>query len=121
MRKRTLLVLLAAGALITGGYLWAHETCEEVNTAPLLGASTNMNEPVNILPPENTTFTRAVSPENGSAEVENGVIRYTPDSGFTGTDSFAYLAKACSRCLDEQCCAEYIFIGSTVTVVVDPI
>ncbi len=29
-------------------------------------------------------------PDNGTAEIENGQIRYTPDSGFHGTDTFAY-------------------------------
>ena len=32
-------------------------------------------------------------PSNGTATVENGKIVYTPNSGFTGTDTFTYIVS----------------------------
>ncbi len=39
---------------------------------------------------DNLTITNVASPSNGTATVVNGSIVYTPNSGYVGTDSFAY-------------------------------
>ncbi len=36
------------------------------------------------------TITSVGNPQNGSAQIVNGQIRYTPNAGFDGTDSFTY-------------------------------
>jgi hypothetical protein len=37
---------------------------------------------------------KAFKPAHGSASIENGRIRYTPNPGFQGSDSFKYMAQA---------------------------
>lgn len=37
---------------------------------------------------------KAFKPEHGSVSIENGGVRYTPDAGFEGSESFRYMAQA---------------------------
>ncbi len=62
-------------------------------------ATTHLNQPINIYVVGNDTdtdgdqlFVAAVldGPTNGSASFSGGAIRYTPNSGFAGTDAFNY-------------------------------
>ncbi len=39
---------------------------------------------------DSLTLVGVTDPANGTAEIVDGAIRYTPDSGFSGPDSFAY-------------------------------
>lgn len=39
------------------------------------------------------TITAVSKPKNGAAQIVSGKIRYTPDPGFVGTDSFTYTAS----------------------------
>jgi hypothetical protein len=39
------------------------------------------------------TLTGVSNPANGSAAIENGQIRYTPDTGFSGTETFTYAVE----------------------------
>jgi hypothetical protein len=61
-------------------------------------ASTDQETPLDIDVLENDTglgdtpliLTIEVAPENGSAEIVEGLIRYSPDEGFVGEDAFSY-------------------------------
>jgi Bacterial Ig domain len=72
--------------------------------------------------PETGSVTLLVTPQNGSATVESGLlVTYTPASGFTGEDSFEY--EACNDKADnpgggiglEKNCDT-----ATVSIIVDP-
>ena len=39
------------------------------------------------------TYAIGTPPENGTATATFGGIQYTPDAGFTGTDTFTYVAN----------------------------
>ena len=60
--------------------------------------TTNVNEAVNIDVLDNDSgigleFVSVDNPQNGTAVIVGNIIRYTPDSGFTGTDKFWYDIK----------------------------
>jgi hypothetical protein len=42
---------------------------------------------------DNTTITITKQPQHGSVEVVNGKVKYTPNSGYSGSDSFKYTVK----------------------------
>jgi outer membrane protein OmpA-like peptidoglycan-associated protein len=85
-----------------------HETTASVtvtvvapNSAPAAvddTASTNVGQPVTInvlgndTDPDGDTLSiiSTTSPANGTASIVNGEIVYTPNAGFTGTDTFTY-------------------------------
>ncbi|MGN7837035.1 Ig-like domain-containing protein [Stenotrophomonas sp. 22385] len=57
------------------------------------GTTTVLNVTVNDTLPTNPTITVSVAPANGTATVNgDGTISYTPNAGFTGSDSFTYQA-----------------------------
>ena len=74
----------------------------ETNAAPVAqndSATTDQGTPVTIDVLENDTdpdgdqinLMAAGEPANGSVLIENGSVIYTPDEGFSGTDSFTYM------------------------------
>ena len=86
-------------------------------TAALDEAETTVGKPVDIDVTDNdignldaTTLTELSPPANGdiSVDTNTGIVTYTPDAGFSGTDSFRY--QICD--LNNEC------TSATVTVVV---
>jgi hypothetical protein len=58
------------------------------------------------------------SPSHGTAQLgANWTIIYTPDTGFTGTDSFVYFVNGCLQCFNGWC-SEPDIDDATVTVTV---
>ena len=67
-----------------------NEASTPVNTSVLIDVLVNDSDPNgNALSVESVT-----DPANGSAVIETGQVRYTPEAGFTGTDAFDYTALA---------------------------
>lgn len=58
-------------------------------------------------------------PNHGTAQlIQGSTIRYTPDPGFTGTDSFIYTVSGCLQCHNGWC-SEPDYDTATVTVTVN--
>ncbi|MGH2711435.1 MAG: Ig-like domain-containing protein, partial [Actinomycetota bacterium] len=78
-------------------------------TPVAVGVSANDTDPDGNLDPSTVQVTS--NPSNGSVScANNGVCTYTPDPGFSGSDSFEY----------EVCDTNGACDGATVTVTVDP-
>lgn len=72
--------------------------------------TTSRNTPVTFSPLDNDTDTPEndlVSfgqPAHGTAELVGlDAIKYTPDTGYTGSDSFTYTLFGCLQCFDGWC------------------
>ncbi|NNE29615.1 MAG: Ig-like domain-containing protein, partial [Saprospiraceae bacterium] len=50
------------------------------------------------------------SPDNGTATIDNGVIIYEPDAGFTGVDHFTY--KTCTPFFDCEIADVYVHVSN---------
>ena len=82
-------------------------------------ASTTVDAVVNIDVLANDTYPAgaipsievSTNPTNGTATVESGKIKYTPNSGFTGSDTFSYIFTDTNSSISE---------AATVTVTVNP-
>ncbi|MAD89651.1 MAG: hypothetical protein CMK64_08115 [Pseudoalteromonas sp.] len=77
-------------------------TVTVVNDAPILvgqSLTTNEDNALDIsltasdVDSTNITYRVASSPSNGSAEINGGVVTYTPDTNFNGNDSFTIVAN----------------------------
>lgn len=71
---------------------------------------------VNDTVPQNSTFTRTSEPSNGtitSFNSQTGVFTYTPNLGFTGTDTFTY--KLCLPAPNTSVCDD-----AKVTITIEP-
>lgn len=63
-------------------------------------------------------ITSVGDPDHGTAEEGfNNTVIYTPDTGFTGTDSFVYSVNGCLQC-NYDWCSEPDYDAATVTVTV---
>lgn len=81
--------------------------------------TTTKNTPVTRSPLENDPDTPQQNlagfgqPSNGTAE-EAGIdaIKYTPDTGFVGSDSFNYTHKGCLQCFNGWCSEPDFDVGT---------
>ncbi len=89
--------------------------CNPQNNPPVAvddTASTTCNTPVNIdvlandndLDGDTLSIYRIVNPPaHGSATIDSSAVIYTPNAGFSGTDSFTYKVKDCKGGWDIAC------------------
>jgi len=147
MNKKLLAIVGLLAVLVVAPAAWAAQAPAQTpavgNTAPLLDAlshhaqkmactirrakanddtaTTTINTAVTIDVFANDTglgIRSISSPSHGTAQLgANWTIIYTPDTGFTGTDSFTYFVNGCLQCFNGWC-SEPDIDYATVTVTV---
>jgi hypothetical protein len=105
------LAVLSVGQAVGGAVTPPTAVDDSATTGPAqpvdIDVIANDQDPDGVIDP--TTLSAATEPANGTAEAVDGIIRYTPAAGFTGTDTFDY--EVCG--VDFTVCTQ-----ATVTVTV---
>jgi hypothetical protein len=76
------------------------------STAPGTPVDVTLSTTGGVTTPDSTAFLIDAEPTNGTVSLVGAVATYTPDEGFTGEDTFTYIAWQCVSFADGLACPD---------------